>query len=77
MTVANVHGGPQRREGEHGVGRGAIILCHDGIFEFGATTTFSETIETTTFSEIATTTMFLKWLPRQRNIVGHDVSTED
>jgi hypothetical protein len=32
---------------------------------------------TSMFSEITATAMFLKWLPRQRNIGRHDASTED
>ena len=77
MTMANVHGGPWRGEGVLGAGRGAIILCHGGISEFGATTTFSKTVATATFSEIAATATFLKRLPRQRNIGRHDASTGD
>ena len=75
--VASVHGGPRRGEGVLGAGRGAIISCHDGISEFGATATFSETVATATFSEIAATATFLKRVPRQRNIGRHDVSTGD
>ena len=59
------------------MGRGAIISCHGGISEFGATTTFSETVATATFSEITATAAFLKWLPWQQNIGHHGASTED
>ena len=77
VTMANVHEGPRRGEGVLGTGRGAIISCHDGISEFGATTTFSKTVATVTFFEIAATATFMKWLPRQQNIGYHDASTED
>jgi hypothetical protein len=58
VTMASIHGGPRRGEGVLGAGWGAIISCHGGISEFGATATFSEAVATATFSEIATTTMF-------------------
>jgi hypothetical protein len=43
-----------------GAGRGAIISCHGGISDFGATTTFYETIATAMFSKIVATATFLK-----------------
>jgi hypothetical protein len=47
-------------------------------FEFDATTMFSEMVPKATFSEITATAMFVKRLPRQRNIGCHDkASTED
>ena len=58
--MATIHGGPRQGEGVPGTGRGTIISCHDGISDFGATITFSETATTTTFSEIAATTMFFE-----------------
>ena len=49
---------PDEEKVYQGAGRRAIISCHGGISDFGATTTFSETVTMTTFSEIATTTTF-------------------
>ena len=60
-----------------GAGQGAIISCHSGIFNFGATATFCETIAMATFSEISAMATFLKRLPRQRNIGHHVASTGD
>ena len=77
VKISTVHEGPRRGEGLLGAGRGAIILCHDKISKFAATTKFSETVTTTTFSKIAATTTFLKRLPQQRNIGCHNASTAD
>jgi hypothetical protein len=71
----DIHEGPRRGEGVPGAGRGAIISCHGGFFDFVATTTFSEMVATTTFSEIAVMASFLKRFPRQWNIGRHVAST--
>ena len=77
VTMATVHKGPRCGEGVLDAGRGAIILCHDDIFEFGVTTMLSKTIAKAMFSVIAATKAFLKWLPCQQNIGCHNASTED
>jgi hypothetical protein len=64
----DVHRGSQWGEGVPGAGRGAIISCHSGISDFGATTMFSEMAAMATIFQMATTTMFSKWLPWQWNI---------